>query len=396
MIIVQQKIIINLFNLFKKSIIFLLIFSIFNDVYLVDKVHPQALKLIFLFFIFLNINEIYSSIMKNKNNIIIIFYIYIILLIIQTLSQYIISYNLDIGLFTLYMISIVILYVFFSSYKDLNLIGYFIWFSVLFSIVLCFYADDIPIRKIGGTLDPNHLSIEVVLYFFISLYLYRKNNSKVFLLFSIVFSAFGILFAMSKSSILVLVIALIYYLVANIKLITPKNIASFLFFLVTFIYIASVSGFSFSEKLEQFEARTERNTAGARFHSFQAGLNMLGDNFISGVGFYEFKNNKKRYVQGYVQGDALGAHNLYIKLMAESGIIIFSMFIFFIYRLLSKDYIEIIKSEYVFLHLAAVGYLIMGMTLSLTYEKDLWLVLALLTNVSYNKLYSKEREYEKN
>jgi O-antigen ligase len=382
---VQVKTISNFVSLFNKFILFLFVFSIYNDVYMVEKIHPNFLKLIFVAFFIININSIYKIFLKKKSNIYYIFTFFILFLIVQTFLQFVFMNDVDIVLFIFYMIILSAIFYFFSNYDNFDLIIYFIWLSIFYSILLCFFANELPIRKTGGTLDPNHFSIEVITFLFLSFYLYAKNQSKIFILFSIIFTVFGILFAMSKAAILVLVITLLYFILIKFKSFRPLDIIKFFLSFILLIFIALQTSFSFQEKLEQFEKRTERNTEGSRIHSFKAGLNMIADNFISGVGFYQFKENKGKYISGYVEGDAPGAHNLYIKLFAESGIIVFFTFMIFLILLLSTDYFKIIKSNYIWIHLAVLSNLIMGMSLSLTYEKDLWLILALLANVVYNR-----------
>lgn len=379
----QTKTISNFLNLFNKFIIFIFIFSIYNDVYMVEKIHPNFLKFIFIVFFIINFNFIFKIFLKKKNTIFYIFSIFIFILVIQTFLQFIIINNVDIMFFILYVIILSTIFYFFSTYDNLDLIIYFIWLSVFYSIILCFFANEIPIRKTGGTLDPNHLSIEIVTFLFISFYLFNRNKSKIFIITSIIFSAFGLLFTMSKASILILIIVVFYFLLIKIKNFTAMKIIKFFLSFCILIFVALQTNFSFKEKLKQFEKRTERNTEGARIHSFKAGINMISDNLISGVGFYQFKNNKKKYIDGYVQGDAVGAHNLYIKLFAESGIFVFIIFLILLIILLSKNYFRIINSDYIWIHLAVLSNLIMGMTLSLTYEKDLWLMLALLANINY-------------
>lgn len=379
-----KKTIENFVKLFNNGIIFLFIFSIFNDVFLVERVNGSILKMIFIIFIVFNIKNISLMFLRNKNKIIILFTFFIVALMIQTFIQYIVFSDLDIGLFISYIIILSIIFYFFTYCKNFNVIIYFIWISIAFSILLCFISDTEFVRKSGGTLDPNHFSIHVVTFLLLSIYLYKKNNLKLFIAISILLFSIGILFAMSKSSILVLSVILLYFILLRAKTISPPKVIKSFTLLFLIVLIAWNIDFPFQKKIDQFVERQERDTAGARFHSWKAGKLMIEDNFVSGVGFYEFKNNKKKYLNSYVQGAAAGAHNVYIKLLAESGIVVFVLFLIFLFFLFSENYIRIIRSDYIWIHFAAFSYLIIGMTLSLTYEKDLWLIFALVSNVIYS------------
>lgn len=384
----MQKITINNFVSLSKNITtFLFIFSIFNDVFLVNNVNAYSLKIIFILFFVLHMKDIKSILFSEKNRVIYFFNFFILALVIVTLGQFIVFGEVDIVLFTLYMISISVIFYFFTYYKNIDLVLYFVWISILFSIVLCFILDYEFARKTGGTLDPNHFSIEVIAFLFLSFYLYARNHSLIFILVSVVFFIFGILFAMSKSSIVVVAFAFLYFLLTKTKSITPLNIIKSISLIVLIYFIAINTNFPFQEKYDQFIKRYERNTAASRFDSFNAGFMMIQNHPLRGVGFYEFKNNKKYYITGYVEGAAAGAHNVYIKLLAESGIIVFFFFMMMIFLLMTENYKILIKSEYIWIQFSVLSYLIMGMTLSLTYEKDFWLFLALLSNIVYYKYY---------
>jgi putative inorganic carbon (hco3(-)) transporter len=121
-------------------------------------------------------------------------------------------------------------------------------------------------------------------------------------------------------------------------------------------------------------------------------------NPLTGVGLGRFKDGllqfSKEYVPRYRSG---GAHNMYISLMAENGIPVLVIFLFLIYKILSKivTYRKINDKEIniygVALELSMVFSLVAGFFATLEYSKMFWLLLALgsvpenIYNLSENK-----------
>lgn len=96
-----------------------------------------------------------------------------------------------------------------------------------------------------------------------------------------------------------------------------------------------------------------------------------------------YAENSPKYSSVYLSEDSVAPHNLFIELIAECGIIIFLAFMIFLYDLMSKYFRIIVHTKYFWLYMSLVAYLLMGLTLGVTYNKFLWLSIAMLMNIQH-------------
>jgi len=363
--------------------IFIFTFSLFNDKLVADTFGIYALKsLFFIFLLFLSIN-ITKYIKKTTLNInYILFYFFIFLWVIVILINTILLSDMDIINNLMKVIAIFSIVIFYSQY-NLKKILYMIWFSMLVSVVDCHFSDTISqwtFRRSGGTEDPNEFASQLLMTLFISFYLYKQNHNKIFIFFTISALIYGLLMAGSKSSFLSLGFIIIYGLLKFYKQ---------LFNFKYIILILSLIFISFQleniELVQDILIRAQSNgTADARFRLWESGYAMIQNHPILGIGMGNFIEDSITYSVEYLALGAQTAHNMYILWFSENGLIVFMLLLIFIFILLKKNYNSILTSDNFYLQLALLSSLLMGMTISMSYEKYLWLIIAIYINVQNN------------
>ena len=76
----------------------------------------------------------------------------------------------------------------------------------------------------------------------------------------------------------------------------------------------------------------QKDSAGARILFWKAGLLMFRDNPILGVGFHQFRSWLPHYGASFGLTKPRPPHNMYVKMIAEQGIIGFSIFLWLFWR----------------------------------------------------------------
>lgn len=379
----------NLIRLLRGTVVFIFIFSIFNDNLLVDIFGENVLKGIFLIFIVLNLKRFYINIMNWKMlSHIMSFFIFLIL----TYFVMLINFSGVEKLFenSLLWISMLAIVLYFINY-DLHEVLYMIWVSLMVSSLHAFFTDPISrwtFRRTGGTGDPNEFAAQLLAALPIAVYLFKISKNLVYKIIIITVSVctffYSLLMAGSMSSFLVLGFMIPLVLIRYLSLSFTKSLVVIAIGFLLFITSLLV----FEEQLENTEAiknmlgRTEETgTAYTRFNSWKAGINMFIDKPVLGVGMREYAEYSPRYSKTFLSEDSVAPHNIFIELLAESGIIVFVSFLVFLFDLLSKYFNEIRRSDYFWIYLSFVSYVLMGLTIGMTYNKFFWLAIALLMNV---------------
>lgn len=379
----------NIIRLSRGLVVFLFIFSIFNDNLLVDYFGENVLKGIFLVFILTNLRKLYQNVLNWKMlRYIIPFFVFLML----TYFIMLINFSGFERLFenSLLWISMLVIVIYFINY-DLHEILYMVWISLLVSCMYAFVSDPISqwtFRKTGGTGDPNEFAAQILAVLPLSVYLFSisKNlaNKIIVITASIPVFFYSLFLAGSMSSFLVLGFLLPVVLVRFLSLSFTKGLIVIGLGLLMFI----VSLLVFQEKLENMEAvqnmlgRTqETGTAQTRMNSWKAGINMFIDKPFLGVGMREYAEYSPRYSKTFLSSDSVAPHNMFIEVLAESGVIVFIAFVVFLIDLMSKYFSEIRRSDYFWLYMSLLSYVLMGFTLGITYNKFFWLAIAVVMNV---------------
>lgn len=385
-------------------LIFVFIFSFFNDNFIVDLLGEQTLKILFMLFILANGRTMIKSIRTMNSTLDRLFFVYFIGLTIIFLIQNIVNISNDFirSLFTL--ISILVVTIFFSRY-ELQKLLYFIWFSMMVSVIICFFNEPInpwTFRTSGGTVDPNEFAAQLLAFIFTSIYLYTINKNKFFLSITSIFFIYGLFKAGSMSAFLmlgvILMLLIIKYVFYNFKSIFNYKLLLFL----TIMLLGSVQiNFTKIDAISNMLDRTQStHTAGYRMDSWIAGLHMIENHTLIGVGINEFANNTEKYAETYIHSAA--PHNVYIQLFAEAGVLVFILFLIFLTSLLIQNFNIIINNNEIWLFIAFISLILMGMTLGIGFDKYFLLYIAIIMNVhhlyrnylelisSENQVYNKE------
>lgn len=367
--------------------ILLFVFSILNDNFTVDHFGEISLKILFLlFFVFYFPSMLHNlkTMTSSQDKLFFAFFltnlfVFLLINIINPINDFMLPSMLLLASFAI---------VVYFSRSSLQKTLYFIWISMMLSVIICYYNQPLSewsFRKSGGTGDPNEFATQLLAFLFAAFYLYTHNKSKIFLTLSIIFFTYGIFRAGSMSSFLVLGVVIIFSL-TRMTITNPKLLINYKVFLGLCVLI----GLSTQLNISKFEAinnmlnRTkDTQTAKFRMHSWLAGLHMIEDNIIIGVGVNQFANNTHKYEESFLARSRPEAHNVYIKLLAESGIIVFTLFVFFILSLISSHFKKLFYSSDWLLLSILISTLLMGMTLSLTYDKYFWLFIAIMMNLNY-------------
>ncbi len=377
----------RLIKLINDFIVFIFIFSMFNDNFLVDILGANILKVIMVIFIITNIGGILNGFAKSLTGITRTFLILFVLLLISMLLVELRDLRVDLVSNIFLVVAIFVIFYYFAFYKDIEKILYFIWFSVMSSIVICYFNKPISpwtFRTTGGTGDPNEFAAQVVSFIFVSIYLYTRNKNLPFLLSSLIFGSYALLKAGSKSAVLTLIILLLYIGLVRYRE-NLKTLLSIKSMLVALLLVGAFIKFDVMDikLIKDFMGRTHSTaTAEMRYMSWRSGWEMVKHNFWFGVGMGAFAEHNPKYLKkGYLDKSARAAHNIYVKLFAESGALTFVAFLLFVGVLFKTHYFQIIHSDYFWLQASTLSYLIMGFTLGIFYDKYFWLSLAVYTNI---------------
>lgn len=380
----------RLFSILNDLLVFTFVFSIFNDDFLVDHLGANILKLIFVLFFVFNAKAMYNNLktmnlLQDK-----MFFMFFIMLIIVFLIRTITYMPNDLVKSLFLLLSVLFIVLFYGRYP-LKKLFYFIWISMFLSIIICYFNEPAvywTFRKSGGTGDPNTFAAGILAFIFTAIYLYISNKNRFFLVLSLMAFLYGIFFSGSKSAFLALgvvfTLLILKYLIYDLK-----HIFNYKFIVLILILIFSASQVDVRkiDVVSKMLDRTKKSgTAEQRFQSWRAGQHMIENHPFIGVGIAQFANNVHKYSDVRVLHPA--PHNLYIRLMAESGIIVFLLFIGFLFILLIGNFTYIINSNFIWIYLSLLSLLLMGMTLGLTYHKAVWLYIAILMNIN-NLIYKK-------
>lgn len=376
-------------RILRSSIVFLFIFSIFNDNLLVDTFGENALKAIFLLFILTNLKRFYRNIMNlGMLRYLKPFFVFLML----TYFIMLINFAGFERLFenSLLWISMLAIIVYFINY-DLKEVLFMVWMSLLLSSFYAFISDPISqwtFRKTGGTGDPNEFAAQMLAVIPVAVYLFRTSKSLVYKIIYMAVSVpvflYSLFLAGSMSSFLALGFLIPAVLIRYLSLSFTKSLIVTGLGLMLFVVTLLV----FQERLENATAvqnmlgRTqETGTAQTRFDSWKAGFNMFIDKPLLGVGMRQYGEFSPLYSKTFLSSDSVAPHNMFIEVLAESGIIVFLSFVIFLFDLMVKYFDEIRKSEYFWLYLSLLAYVLMGFTIGLTYNKFFWLSIAVIMNV---------------
>lgn len=366
--------------------IFIIVFSFFNDNYMVETFGENILKILFVAFVFIFSKRILINFGKMTLLQDQLFFVFYLSLIIMFLVHILLNRQDNFITNALSLITILAIVIYFGRFPLTKLL-YFVWVSMVISVVICFFNEPISswtFRTTGGTGDPNEFATQLLMFLFASIYLFSLNRSKLFLSISMLFFLYGFFKAGSLSAFLVLGITIFLYVLGRFRtyvksILNYKSAILLAGILMIFIFVDFSKVIAVSNMLN----RTKHTvSADSRFNNLIAGLHMVENNPIIGVGVNNYADNTRKYAEIYLHNDAIAPHNVYLKLAAESGLFVFILFMFLIVVLLFKNFKIIQSSNYFNLWLSTVAVLLMGLSLGITYDKYFWLMIVIYMQVN--------------
>ncbi len=392
-------------ELFKKILLFLMIFSVFNDAMVTEYAGESVLKLITQLFIVVHLRDFYYIIIGQKTAVMQSFYAMMLVVLAVLLFSNLLYFDVLLDFNLKRMVSIFAIFVYVAHYKEFDQMLYVIWFTMIVSAIYAYFGDTVEeytFRKSGGNEDPNEYAAQLLSVMFITVYLFNKNKNYYFLLGSLSFFMYSLLYAGSKSSFIFL--ALLLIIIAFVKrevimnyIFSMRGMTSSIVILAIFAGVGfMMSGDSAISGLQERAGST--GTFEQRLIVWSAGLEMISDNFFLGVGFGEFSDHVGAYLRSYLADEAHASHNVFIKIFAESGIFSFIAFVVFIFLLFRSKFYEIAHSNYFWVYLSSLAVILMGLTVPTLHHKDFWVSLAVLANVVYqfefDDIYSENSNVE--
>lgn len=246
----------------------------------------------------------------------------------------------------------------------------------------------------AGLFDGLNLAARYFVIAFVFLvYLLANNKKRVirwFLLLGMGLMLVAVAYTLSRSGIalMVIAIALIIFRVLHAggkRTLLYLSIVLLLgLFLVPETFwqalVSSITG----REYVSLRARTNSIQSNVRFDLWYAGFRMWLDHPFAGVGIGQFTKNLFAYLPAYsVIDKELGAHSMYVQMLAETGLIGFGLFMTLLWKTGKRLYVagkpkgkELITIEYVWF----VTFLVMalgGIFKNDHYDKMLWLFIGL-------------------
>jgi len=196
--------------------------------------------------------------------------------------------------------------------------------------------------------DPNFAGAFFVLFFFLCLYQieqFHQNKMRISLLMAIIISIFtvvAIYLTYSRSALVMLTVAVVFYLMLINK---KRLIIISIFFMIVFVFAAP--------KSFQTEGTDLLRTVSteARLQSAEQGLSIFEKNPVLGVGF-----NAYRYALNHYEGlntqywqtthSGAGTDNSFIFVLATTGIFGLLAYLYLLYKIFQLGIINIKKNKH--------------------------------------------------
>ncbi|EOX1587448.1 TPA: O-antigen ligase family protein [Vibrio cholerae] len=215
-----------------------------------------------------------------------------------------------------------------------------------------FIEKSLPRLK-GITIDPNFASLTLVFCFFI-FFGQKYTRKNVFLLAVTLFLIFATL---SRSGVISLIIS---FLIISLILDFKKNLIKIIFLIV---FLSAFVYFSIDFAFFDYEVFIEKRISGiengaGRFDMWINAYELFLINPIFGSGAFTFRDLNEFYYNS-----SRFAHNTYIEVLVEMGIVGFLLYILMILNLMLFSYSN--KQIRVFIFPSFISFLIMLFTLSL-------------------------------
>lgn len=226
---------------------------------------------------------------------------------------------------------ITILAIFYIVIRDKDLLEkYFtlqifaIWLLSAYGIFSVYYTNKpwLQFSAINGDFGSRNVDAYLLLYGFVISLIFIKN--KLFKFFVILSITFAILLTLSRGAIICTIIISITYLIINKKLIKIIYLMPLIFY---FIFHSSI--FYYARLILE---RFKEIFYSPRIELIKDSIELIQNNFISGVGFKNFSKFTSIYIP-HLRGEELiyiplkTSHNSFLNLFVETGIFGFLLYL---------------------------------------------------------------------
>lgn len=292
-----------------------------------------------------------------------IFYMFCCLSIFYT-SDISLSFRFVLGL--IYFLSTILIHTFFFHHfkLDLNLIlrfvvKYYLIISFILYLLGLLFVSNVPEgvasfgilkekgipRAVGLMKDPNIAALVFLSFYYYLFFVSIKNKS--FYLLLVVFLIFATL---SRGAIATFLITLLLFSLRSIK-----HFTFFIFYSSIFLILAGFLYINLESFAQIFEKRLSGLETGAgRFEMWENAYNLFLQSPILGHGIFNF-----RFLNELYFNDSHFAHNTYIEVIVETGIIGLTLFFLYLSSLLGMAY----KNDALFFSVLAL--IVMALTISI-------------------------------
>ncbi len=214
--------------------------------------------------------------------------------------------------------------------------------STLFSVLGLLEVFQIRITQFptvsapGSTLGHRSFAAEYLLSslpFFIILHTYIKKDKKIYLLIAAIVNVSFLLFTRNRSGIIILIAIVLFYIVFIFFKIEKKDRLKFLIPTLAVLLISftiSLIPVKVSDRPDLdstaktlFDAEFKSNVLRMKF--WDASLQMIGDNPVSGIGMFKWSGHYPKYSGDYFTDETVTfihnvhAHNDFLEIFSESG-----------------------------------------------------------------------------
>ncbi|TDI98455.1 MAG: hypothetical protein E2O76_07965 [Caldithrix sp.] len=277
-----------------------------------------------------------------------------------------------------------------------NSIRQFIWIAtatgflmILYGIYTYLFSDSVGqnFRLISFVEDPNSLAIKLVPLVAFSYILIKTEHRLILKILSFLFlisMATAILFTLSRGGLLALFTVLFL-----IGLKEGQNRKNFVIILgVIMLAILIVPWDLFLPRIKSISKLTSDVSIIQRLKILKGGVAMFFDHPLFGVGVGNFLTHSKIYTNTLIHRVA---HNSYLEVAAETGILGITFFLALLFMTLKKlrtcwKYLESINSKYYYyplgIMIGLIGFMVHALFLSEQYNVSLFIVFALSAIIS--------------
>lgn len=245
-------------------------------------------------------------------------------------------------------------------------------------------GDDINAARNAGIVASNQGARYLTIGFIFLYYLRSSSSSRTVSLLALggmILTAIGVFSTLSRTGALLFIVAFILLLLSE-SFITRRFKAVLVLVLFISLFIMFLPS-QFTEGIEQ-RAEHQAKEGETRFGLWAAGLDMFQQHPIRGVGIGQYRFELIEYGEYYLPHrlrKEIGAHNMYVSVLAETGIVGFSLFMLMFLSALNAYWKTIRngsqeqKSIAVIWMIALIIMLIGGFSKHDQYEKLLWVTL---------------------